>query len=170
MRKTVKFLCLFNAYCISVFVCMSFKKLEIYLSYIYHIYIYISTVWYKFDLNIQRNCYKNTYILYFSYTFKELQGSVSFEHYDIDIASDTTLSRLLANADFPNNPIYTGKLINFQSASNVGSNFCIRMRALFVAPFDGQYKFSIIADDVATLHLSTDTSDENKQLLTDGNR
>ncbi len=53
----------------------------------------------------------------------------------------------------------------FETASNVADNYGQRLRAVLVAPFDGNYTFYIASDDQSVLYLSTDENPANKRLI-----
>jgi len=92
------------------------------------------------------------------------EGDVSFSHYEVTVS---TVSQLLTHSDYPSNPDITGKLFNFESASKIKDNYCIRMQALFVPPTTGSYVFGAEVDDMANVYLSTDETEAHKiQIIT----
>ena len=95
----------------------------------------------------------------------QLEGAVKFSHYDVQ--TFTSLDELFSDSKYPNNPWLTGTLISFEAAKNVIDNYCIRMQALFVAPANGQYIFSARSDDYSKTFLSTDHTENNKQMMID---
>lgn len=94
---------------------------------------------------------------------------VNFQRWD-NIVGDN-MSDLKNNVDFPNNPINAGMLdlsvSNFRS-NNIGgpaNDYGVRILAKLVAPETGTYYFYLTADDRGELSLSTDDTQENKQII-----
>lgn len=62
-------------------------------------------------------------------------------------------------------PNRQGLITDFEVPSNIGSNYGQRLRALLKAPVTGKYSFWIASDDASQLHLSTDMSPDNAELI-----
>jgi hypothetical protein len=71
---------------------------------------------------------------------------------------------LTHHALFAGPPSMKMELKLFEAPSNMGDNYGQRIRGYVYAPADGEYVFSVAADDNAELWISTDDSPDNKTL------
>jgi hypothetical protein len=77
----------------------------------------------------------------------------------------TRLTALTNHARFPHQPDHQSWVTLFESASNVGDNYGVRLSGYLVPPRSGDYRFFISADDESALFLSSDERPEAKRLI-----
>lgn len=78
----------------------------------------------------------------------------------------TAVSDLTNHPNYPDNPTTVNTVTAlFEAPSNIADNYGQRMHAWIKAPVTGNYYFWIASDDNSELHLSTDASPENLQLI-----
>ncbi len=69
----------------------------------------------------------------------------------------------LGTVPFDTQPNSTGLIRQFETPTNSGDRYGLRVRAYIVAPQTGDYTFWIAGDDVTSLRLSTDGDPDNAQ-------
>ncbi len=79
--------------------------------------------------------------------------------------SGTSVSNLTSHPDFPGNPHVTAEIEKFEIPSGVGDNYGVRVRGYVHPPVTGEYRFWIASDDASELHLSTDSSPDNAEVV-----
>ena len=76
------------------------------------------------------------------------------------------ISDLTNNPAFPNNPSIAELLpVCFETPGRIFNNYGQRLRARIVAPITGTYRFSIAADDSATLFLGTNANANSARVI-----
>lgn len=76
-----------------------------------------------------------------------------------------TITELALNKDYPNNPTEVGIIPSFNAPENDGDDYGSRISGYFVAPYTGDYSFTLTGDDEAELFFSDDVSSRDKNLL-----
>ena len=88
-------------------------------------------------------------------------GTILLERFDG--ISGSSVSDLVADPDYPNNPSSTSNLTSlFEAPTNILDNYGQRLSAYLCAPTTGNYTFWIASDDGGQLWLSTDDNPSNK--------
>jgi hypothetical protein len=78
----------------------------------------------------------------------------------------SSLSDLTNNPAFPNSPSFSGLITDlFETPVDFDENYGQRIRATFVAPVTGNYRFWIASDDASALFLSTDDRPANRRQI-----
>jgi len=78
----------------------------------------------------------------------------------------SSLSDLTNNPAFPNSPAFTALITDlFETPVDSDENYGQRIRATFVAPVTGNYRFWIASDDASALFLSTDDRPANRRQI-----
>ncbi len=78
----------------------------------------------------------------------------------------STLADLTNNPAFPASPSRTVTITDFfETPVDSEDNYGQRLRATFLAPVTGNYRFWIASDDASTLFLSTDASPANRRVI-----
>jgi hypothetical protein len=73
---------------------------------------------------------------------------------------------LTNNAAFPDSPSFDGVLTDyFEAPTDAAESYGQRLQALITAPETGDYTFWIASDDGGELHVSTDETPANRQLV-----
>ena len=85
-------------------------------------------------------------------------GFASFETWT-NLSSDSDLGTV----PFDTQPDSTGLIRQFETTTNAGDRYGMRVRAYVIAPQTGNYVFWIAGDDVTSLRLSTDSDSANAQ-------
>ena len=79
--------------------------------------------------------------------------------------SGSSVSGLVSDADFPDNPDYTKILPSFDGPVNWAENYGTQMKGYFIAPVTGEYTFWVASDDNSELYLSSDITAENATMI-----
>lgn len=87
-------------------------------------------------------------------------GTIRFQRWNN--ISGTSVSNLTSNANYPNNPSTSGTLTSFETPSQSGDNFGMKVFGYLCPPATGSYTFWIASDDNSELWLSTTSSPANK--------
>ncbi len=78
----------------------------------------------------------------------------------------TAVANLTSHPSYPDNPTTTNMVTAlFEAPSDIADNYGQRMHGWIKAPATGNYYFWIASDDNSELHLSTDASPGNLQLI-----
>jgi hypothetical protein len=78
----------------------------------------------------------------------------------------SSLADLTNNPAFPASPTSTSTITDFfETPTDSDENYGQRLRATFIAPVSGNYRFWIASDDASTLFLSTDASPANRRAI-----
>ena len=78
----------------------------------------------------------------------------------------SSLSDLTNSPSFPNSPTSTSLITDlFETPIDSDENYGQRIRATFVAPVTGNYRFWIASDDASALFLSTDDRPANRRQI-----
>ena len=75
------------------------------------------------------------------------------------------LIALKYNPKFKASPDNYDVITNYESPSGYGNEYGVLIRGYITIPQDGDYVFYLASDDKGELYLSTDSSEENKQLI-----
>jgi autotransporter-associated beta strand protein len=70
----------------------------------------------------------------------------------------TALTGLTGNANYPNRPTLRRSLTDFDSVSDYADNYGSRIRAKFIPPVSGDYKFYVSGDDESRLLFSANAT------------
>ena len=73
----------------------------------------------------------------------------------------TSISQLIGNANFPNQPSDVQELDSFSIASNTADNYGVRVKGVIKAPETGTYYFWITGDDNVRLSIASDAYGTN---------
>ncbi len=92
-------------------------------------------------------------------------GLIAEYWFDVDGSS---LADFTSRPDFPNIPESYSDLESFDIDQNIGDNYGVRVRGVFVAPESGDYTFWIAGDDEYELYLSSNNSNTNISLIASG--
>jgi hypothetical protein len=79
--------------------------------------------------------------------------------------SDTSVSKLTSNANYPDNPSYTGQLTSLEGPANIADDYGSRIRGYLYPPTTGDYTFWIAGDDNCQLKISTDGSPAHASII-----
>lgn len=90
-------------------------------------------------------------------------GTILMERYDG--IRGRSINNLINASNYPDNPSSSSELTSFEISTNVANNYGVRVRGKLCAPETGTYYFWIAGDDNVQLHLSTNTTEENKQQI-----
>lgn len=78
----------------------------------------------------------------------------------------SSLADLTNNPAFPASPTSTSTITDFfETPTDSDENYGQRLRATFIAPVSGNYRFWIASDDASTLFLSTDASPAKRRVI-----
>ena len=110
----------------------------------------------------------------FTVTYQSPAGNQQTFVIDIEISPNGVLMERFTNIsgsgipDLTNSPAYpthpsVAEIVDkFESPSNVGSNYGLRMQAYLIPPTTGDYTFWLASDDDGELWLSSDDNPQNK--------
>jgi hypothetical protein len=87
-------------------------------------------------------------------------GSILLERYDN--INGLTIADLTAASKYPASPDYTANPTSFESPTDIGEHYGLRMRGYLCPPTTGSYTFWVAGDDYVELWLSTNASTTNK--------
>ena len=76
-----------------------------------------------------------------------------------------TITQLATNQDFPSSPSEVQIISDFDTPRNEGEDYGARVSGYFIAPYTGNYSFSLSADDHAELFFSPSGLEERKDLI-----
>lgn len=91
----------------------------------------------------------------FSFTFVPQGTGSILREYWANIAG-TSVTTLIHDANYPNNPTGRDSLTSFETPTNWDDNYGTRIQGYVTPPMTGNYTFWIAGDDTAVLYLSTD--------------
>ena len=76
-----------------------------------------------------------------------------------------SITDLALHQDYPNSPSAVEIVSDFDNPRNEGENYGARFSGYFVAPYTGNFSFSLMADDHAELFFSPSGTDAKKDLI-----
>lgn len=79
-------------------------------------------------------------------------GGATFEFFPG--TGGTAVADLYADPNFPDNPASSRVITSFSTPNGLADNYGARVRAIFVAPVDGDYHFFIASDDASELYFN----------------
>jgi PKD repeat protein len=90
-------------------------------------------------------------------------GTILMEKYDA--IGGYSVSNLTNSANYPENPSSDAQLTSFETATDVGDNYGVKVSGYICASTSGYYTFWIAGDDHVQLNLSTDADPANKTTI-----